>query len=841
MTLIEYQKKRDFRKTPEPKGKDEDSSSGRLFVIQKHAATRLHYDLRLELDGVLKSWALPKGPSIDPGKKRLAVHVEDHPLEYGSFEGIIPKEEYGGGTVMLWDQGTWMPMGDPGEDYRKGALHFQIQGEKLRGQWRLFKMGKNGPDNDRNWLLVKSSDEYAAKDPEDLFLAEKNLSVSTGRTMEEIAANFSDADHKSKKETISPSGLKNSLKGKMPAVIHPQLPTLVDVAPLGDRWFHEIKYDGYRIIAFLKNGSVRLVSRNDKDWTGRFPSIVRALSAFPAQEAVIDGEVVVQMPDGTTNFQGLQNALQGIKSGMLIYYLFDILYCDGYDLTKTPLEQRKLYLKHCLAGMQPKTEAVRYSDHAEGSGDLVYKHACRLSLEGIISKDSMSSYQQKRTRGWVKVKCLRSQEFVIGGYTEPSGSRTGFGALLLGFYDDEQNLRYCGKVGTGFNQKQLSSLKKTMSGFEQKNPPFINPPKGADARNVHWILPVLVAQVSFTGWTSEDLLRHPAFKGLREDKPAKDVRRETITPRSEARGKNQDQDDKGPGNRKQARLTNAQRVYYPEQGITKYDLVRYYRQISGYILPHVIHRPLSLLRCPRGWGRDCFFQKHFPESLPGFVRGVEIKEKNSVETYIVIDDIEGLISLVQLGVLEFHPWNAREDRIEKPDLMIMDLDPGPGIKNAEIVEGTRLLQDFFTSIGLKGFLKTSGGKGFHVVVPLIRRSGWEELKTFARGVAYQMTRLYPDRFVPVMSKKKREGKIFIDYLRNTRGATSVAPYSTRAKHGAPISTPLAWNELTPQITPDIYRIDNIENRISRLKDDPWKDFHKTSQSITKKMKREVGV
>lgn len=860
MTLKKYRKKRNFQKTPEPQGKGDASSSERLFVIQKHAATQLHYDLRLELDGVLKSWALPKGPSLNPGERRLAVHVEDHPIEYGSFEGIIPKEEYGGGTVMLWDTGTWIPAGDPREDYRKGRLHFEIHGKKLKGSWRLFKIGgKNSSDNGKNWLLIKSKDLYADNDPENRFLVEKSRSVSTGRTMEEIALNADAASDQTKGGIPDPSSLKNAQKAKMPTVIHPQLPTLIDAPPDNDHWIHEIKYDGYRIIAFLKNGAVRLVSRNDRDWTGRFPSIVDALSRFPAEKAVIDGEIVIQLPDGITDFQSLQNALKGVRSsGTMIYYLFDILHYNGYDLKSTPLAERKNYLKQCLAKMPPGPSALRFSDHVEGSGDKVYDHACRLSLEGIISKDRLGAYLQKRSRTWVKVKCQHRQEFVIGGYTEPSGTRTAFGALLIGVYDDEDNLRYCGKVGTGFNNKQLASLKKIMSGIERKTPPFVNPPNRTEARKVHWISPRLVAEVAFSGWTREQRLRHPVYKELREDKAAGDIRRETILPKQAAvREKPENPDNYHPKNHKQTptptrmgkidtsmkqvRLTNAERIYYPELGVTKADLADYYQQISCYILPHVADRPLSLLRCPRGRGKDCFYQKHFSESLPDFVRGVKIKEKNSVDTYIVIENIEGIISLVQLGVLEFHPWNARKDRIERPDQMIMDLDPAPEVGLKEVVESTILLHDFFIGMGLRNFLKTSGGKGFHVVVPLIRRSGWDELKTFAQAVAFHMTRLYPDQFVPTMSKKKRKGKIFLDYFRNNRGATSIAPYSTRAKAGAPISTPLAWEELTTETSPDKFRIDNILNRINKLKDDPWKDFSSTSQSITKLMKNKVGL
>jgi bifunctional non-homologous end joining protein LigD len=841
MGLNQYRKKRDFQKTPEPRGKDKPPTTRRLYVIQKHAASRLHYDLRLELDGVLKSWAVPKGPSVDPGEKRLAVHVEDHPMDYGTFEGTIPAGEYGGGTVMLWDKGTWTPEGDPDEEYRIGRMHFLIHGEKLQGRWTLFKLGGGKDDNGKNWLLVKSKDAYS--DIEDRVLEEKDRSVSTGRTMAEITAGIAHPER---------FLLKNARKADFPVEISPHLPTLVDSPPKGDQWIHEIKYDGYRIVAFIEKNSARLSSRNNKDWTGRFRTIADALSNFPAENAIIDGEVVIQLPEGITSFQALQNTLQGVKTGTLIYYLFDILYHDGFDLTESPLIERKTLLKQLLDQMAPQP-VIRYSDHVEGSGEKVYAHACRLSLEGIVSKDLNSAYRQKRTRNWLKVKCGYRQEFVIGGYSRPSGSRTAFGALLLGVYDDHGNLLYCGRVGTGFSEKQLVSLKQTMTPLERQTPPFADPPKGAEAKNVHWLDPQLVAEISFAGWTQDNSLRHPVFKGLREDKEAGGIRRETTLPENEVEKDMAEATAKPPDGKTPAagstnitrindvRITNPGRILYPEQGVTKTDLANYYVSIAEFILPHVVHRPLSLVRCPRGREGECFYQKHFAEALPDFTRGVQIQEKKSAETYLVIDDVRGLVSLTQIGVLEIHLWNAREDRIERPDLMIMDLDPAPGVNPGKVVEGTALLHDFLNSLGLRNFLKTSGGKGFHVVIPLARRSGWEDMKTFAGAVARQMTRMYPDRFIDTMSKKKREGKIFIDYFRNTRGATSIAPYSTRARPGAPVSAPLAWEELA-QTAPDAYRIDNMDQRRSALQqNNPWKDFTNVSQSITLAMKKKVGL
>jgi bifunctional non-homologous end joining protein LigD len=837
MSLKKYRNKRDFSKTPEPAGDDMETSGGRLYVIHKHAASRLHYDLRLELNGALKSWAIPKGPSLDPGQKRLAVHVEDHPLEYGSFEGTIPEEEYGGGTVMIWDRGTWSSEGDAEAEYEKGRMHFVLHGEKLKGRWVLFATGRD--DDRKNWLLVKSKDTYADTST-DQPVDTEDRSAATGRTMEEIAA----GEDKKKFSVASPADLENASRKEMPSEISPQLPTLIETPPPGDNWIHELKYDGYRIIAFIRRGGARLYSRNKKDWSDRFKGIAGALSDFPADEAILDGEVVVQLKDGSTSFQALQNVLQGVKSGTLMYYLFDLLYFDGYDLTDTPLLDRKNFLKQIFDHFPADTPIIRYSDHIQGSGDSVYDHACSHSLEGIVSKEISSRYLQKRTRKWVKIKCGNQQEFMIGGYTQPSGSRTGFGALALGLYNEDEKLIYCGKVGTGFNEKQLTTIKKTLTRLERKTTPFADPPEGAEARRIQWVHPELVAEVKYAGWTNEGSLRHPVFLGIREDKQGKDLIKNAALPEADPplpeKKQNKAPPESNPGTIiREVRLTNPDRVLYPEQGLTKTGLIDYYEKVSEFMLPHIKGRPLSLVRCPRGHEGECFYQKHFQDNLPDYVHGIDIMEKKSSETYIILNDIRGIGSLVQIGVLEIHLWNAREDRIERPDLMIFDLDPAPGVRTETVAEGTLLVHDFLNRIGLQNFLKTSGGKGYHIIVPLIRRSGWDEVKYFAGSVARRITRHHPDRFVATMSKKKREGKIFIDFFRNGRGATSIAPYSTRAKPGAPVSAPLAWDELMDS-RPDAFRVENIDQRLTRLrKSDPWKGFHDVSQSITKKMQENV--
>jgi bifunctional non-homologous end joining protein LigD len=865
VVLEQYRRKRDFGRTPEPAGGRKEVS-GHLFVIHLHDATRLHYDLRLELDGVLKSWAVPKGPSLDPGEKRLAVHVEDHPLEYGTFEGVIPAGEYGGGPVMLWDRGYWEPLGDSGRDYAKGHLSFRLFGEKLAGEWTLARMRGEAGGEGKNWLLIKKKDNAAIRKDDYDILAEKPLSVTTGRSLAQIANSENavwhgggDLDSEGRSGVrqdrvtalieINPSKLPGARRAPLPASMVPQKATLVNEPPVDDRWLHEIKYDGYRLLCFITAGRVRLLTRNGKDWTGKFAQTARAFAGMAMIEAVLDGEVVVLLPDGTTDFQALQNILKGNESGEMVYYLFDIPYCQGYDLSRTPLLARKQFLQRLLSVMAPGHRSLRYSEHIQGTGDIVLEHACRLNLEGIVSKRADSGYLQKRTRNWLKIKCLQRQEFVIGGYTEPGGSRFGFGALLLGYYD-EGHLVYAGRVGTGFNEQLLRQISRQLQENEHPAPPFVNPPAGNEARGVHWAIPELVAEVEFSGWTREKVLRHPSFKGLREDKEPGEVILERPQPvemlqqAGEKRGAALNHKARGADNDLRIagiKLTNPDRVFYPGADITKEELANFYQQIGDWILPHLRHRPLTMLRCPQGHEEECFYQKHLEESLPPALRGVEIKEKESIETYVYIEDMAGLISLVQLGVLEFHPWGSRVDRVEWPDRMIFDLDPGEQVAWSEVIAGAGLLRDRLAELGLESFLKTTGSKGLHVVVPLMRRSGWNEVKVFARAVAEEVARQNPKKYVTTMSKVKRRGKIYIDYLRNSRGATAIAAYSTRAITGAPVSTPLEWDELSPDLTSAAYNIHNLPRRLAQLKKDPWERMQVARQSITNAMRQTLGL
>lgn len=875
-SLQEYRRKRDFSRTPEPNGKVHATKSSRLYVIQKHAASRLHYDFRLEFNGVLKSWAVPKGPSLDPAERRLAVQVEDHPVEYGSFEGIIPEDEYGGGTVMLWDRGEWEPKGDPEKGLQEGTLAFRLNGKKLHGVWALARMHGEAGEQGKNWLLIKKKDEESVPGSQYDVLEAHPLSVASGRSIEQIAEDRDriwvegravapnntaagerekDMDRQGKKGKLpDPAKLTNARRADMPQKFHPQLATLVSEPPEGDQWLHEIKYDGYRILCFIKKRKVTLLTRHSKNWTSKFDLIVREIEKLRIGNTIFDGEIVVLNPDGTTNFQALQNILKGVRSGRLVYYIFDIPFSQGYDLTQTPLLERKQHLRELMVASQ-FGGSLRYGDYIQGSGPSVFQHACRYAVEGLVSKRADGRYIQRRTRDWVKVKCLKQQEFVVGGYTEPSGSRKGFGALLIGYYRKD-DLIYCGRVGTGFTEQTLGLLSNRLFKLEGQSSPFKNPPTGRDARGVHWVTPKLVAEVEFSGWTDEGILRHPSFKGLREDKEPREVslEKEQPAPRKDVapshfaeESKNSKRRSAMSGNRVPGvkiagvSLSNPDRVLYPEQGVTKRQLALFYEEIADWILPYVVDRPLTLVRCPYGHQEECFYQKHLDEALPDTMRGIPIEEKEGKGIYVAIDDLAGLISLVQLGVLEIHPWGARADKVEQPDMMVFDLDPGPDTEWSAVIRGARLMHERLDELGLENFVKTTGGKGLHVVVPLTRRAGWDEVKAFSKALAEEVAKADPKRYIATMSKAERKGRIFVDYVRNSRGATSVAAYSTRARQNAPVSTPLEWDELSDNLFSDAYTIENLPQRLNSLKKDPWQNITKTRQSITKSMRKELGI
>ncbi len=677
-------------------------------------------------------------------------------------------------------------------------------------------------------------------------------SVATGRTMEEIASRKDEGE-----AGLELASLPQARPAEQPRFIHPQLATPVGEPPKGENWLHEIKYDGYRILCILAGGQARLFSRNGHEWTDRFSQIARAASKIPISSAILDGEIAVVDRNGRTDFQALQNILQGIKTGRLHYFVFDIPYCAGFDVAQIPLIQRKeLLLKKLLTGtLIPSSDEsqVLYSDHIVGEGEAVFSHACRLGLEGIVSKRADSPYEQRRSRNWLKVKCFMRQEFVIAGFTDPGGSRSGFGALLLGYYDHGGGLVYAGKVGTGFSDETLEVLSERLGALETATPPFTNPPRDHDAKGVHWTRPQLVAEVEFSAWTEDGLLRHPSFKGLREDKEAMDVVKENpqeMVPidnegeRSTASNEKPPKAAKpktGDTNSSSLALSNPDRIFYPEIGVTKRALAQYYSDIAEWIMPHIERRPLTLVRCPEGWQKECFFQKHPGDTLTGALRSIPIIEKGKRVYYSVADNIDGVVALVQMGALEIHVWGSREEKLEQPDMMVFDLDPAPEVEWTSMIEAARRLREKLLALGLTGFVKTTGGKGLHIVVPLAPEAEWNTVKAFSRAVAESIVREAPGDFIATMSKDKRRGKIFIDYLRNGRGATSVAAYSTRSRQGAPISAPLAWDELSPALKSDTFDIHNIRDRLAGLKEDPWAGYFSVRQKITTEMKKKVGL
>jgi bifunctional non-homologous end joining protein LigD len=860
--LREYRRKRDFSSTPEPSGGETTSSDGRSFVVQKHAASRLHYDFRLEMEGVLRSWAVPKGPSLDPADKRLAVQTEDHPVEYGDFEGVIPEDEYGAGPVVLWDRGRWEPEGDAVRGYRAGRLKFRLHGEKLRGSWALVKTrGRDRRDAGRSWLLFKLADGEARRGVD--IVGSRPESVASGRTLDEVAtgtgprsrparakrpAESKDAAAKAKATKVKTSPL--------PDFVEPELATLTDEAPAGDEWLHEMKFDGYRILCRVDEGRVRLLSRRENDWTDRLPNLVRAASALPVRRALLDGEIAVVLPGGHTSFQALQNLMSGAREGRFHYFAFDLLHLDGEDLAPAPLEERKRRLSALLAG--GGTEPIVYSDHVVGSGPAFYAETCGKGLEGIVSKRRDAVYRPGRGRDWLKVKCRHEQEVVIGGYTAPQGSRVGLGALLVGVHDEQGRLQYAGKVGTGFSEATLGELTRRLKSLEQPDRPFASSPPGAG--RAHWVRPELVAQVAFGEWTSDGRMRHPSFLGLREDKTAREVVREKPVERAEAvggkgkKGASAPKAAKGPGDARGpkrpaapaeeavvagVRLTHPDRVLYDPPGTTKRDLASYYVSVESRILPHIEGRPLALVRCPDGAHKECFFQKHAGHYAPKELRRVTIPEARKLGEYLVVDDLQGLVGLVQMGVLELHTWGSRVERLEQPDLLVFDVDPDEGLPWERVVEATLLLRARLEGLDLATFLKSTGGKGLHVVVPLRPRADWKEVSAFAQALALDIVRKEPKAYTAEASKARRKGKVFVDYLRNHRGASAVVPYSTRAKAGAPIAVPLAWDELGQRPIADSWTIQKAAERLKRP--DPWADFDPKRQPLTPRHRKALGI
>lgn len=829
MALDVYKKKRDFKKTSEPAGDAAYVGEGDGYLIQKHDATRLHYDLRLEMDGVLKSWAVTKGPSLVPGEKRLAVETEDHPLEYGAFEGTIPAGEYGGGTVVLWDRGRWSPVGDAAKGFAKGHLEFELDGEKLKGRWHLVRMAGRRGEKRTNWLLIKAEDDEARPESAPDILEEKPNSVKTGRAVAEVAKDAPGWSSKTGKiepeQTLEAepdadfdvSKVGKAKRGELPGFIEPQLASLAPRAPAGARWLHEIKFDGYRLIVRIEAGRVKMLTRSGLDWTKKFgKEIVEAFKALPVWSAMIDGELVVENGSGASDFSALQADLSDGRSDRFSFYAFDIVHLDGYDLRPAKLVDRKTALRAVV----PETGIIRFSEHFDDDGSLVLGHACRLSLEGVVSKERDSPYRSGRGKGWIKSKCSKRQEFVIGGYQLSSTSKKAIGSLILGVYDKGE-LRHVGRVGTGFTVKVAEDLFSKLQKLKAEASPFAASLTPDEARGARYVQPKLVAEVEFRAWTGDGHLRHASFRGLREDKPADEVAAEDHAVAS-----------KGPKERPSSvKLTHPDRVYWPEDGVTKQGLADYYMEVWPRIAPFIVGRPLSLVRCPGGVAQACFFQKHGWKGMAKAIKTCPDPKDKAAEEMITIEERDGLLGLVQGGVLEIHPWGSSLADIDKPDMIIMDLDPGEGVSWETVIEAALETKRRLEAAGLTAFVKTSGGKGLHLVSPLKPAAGWDETKTFCKAIADSMAADEPDKYVAVVSKAKRKAKILVDYLRNGRGATAVAPYSTRARPGASVSAPLSWEELGPTIGPAYFTVATMPTRLASMETDPWENFRKEAKPL----------
>ncbi len=788
LDIATYNAKRDFKKTTEPKGRKlkgrNIKSGGDSFVVQKHDASRLHWDFRLELDGVLKSWAVPKGPSLDPGQNRLAMRTEDHPLDYGDFEGTIPKGEYGGGTVMLWDRGRWVP--EPGKDPSKtigeGHLHFKLEGERMKGDWVMFRLKGKPGEKAEPWMLKKVTDDFADAEAGDALVETHVTSVTTDRTMAEIA---SGADvWRSNRGGQKGGRAKKKAAQAPPPFVAPQLATLVDAVPTGSDWIHEYKYDGYRLLIATGDGAATAWTRNGNDWSDKFRSLVKAAAHLPAG-CLIDGEAVALNAKGKPDFQLLQSTLKESKGANLAFYAFDLLIDRGKDIRALPNLERKERLAALLKAVGPP---ILYGDHILAKGEALFDAICAEGGEGIISKKASAPYRGARGRAWLKVKCIQRQEFVVVGWTD-SDKRRGFRSLLLGL-SEGKTLKFAGKVGTGFDTKGIESLMERMRPLEVDKPPLDVP--RAERKGAHWIEPKLVAEIAFAEFTGDGILRHPSFIALREDKPAKDVVRETpakLKP-AEKKGKRATAASFG------ARITNPDRVIYPEDGITKNDLADYYAGIEALMMVDTGRRPTTLIRCPQGRGKHCFFQKHDTGSMGDHVKHIAIKEKDGgTEDYLYFEDVRGLLACVQMGTIEFHGWGSRIDKVEHPDRLVFDLDPDVGLDFAAVRDAARRIRDLMADMGLVSFPLLTGGKGIHVVVPLDRSAEWVRVKSFAERFSRAVAEAEPERFTANIRKVQRKGRIFLDWLRNQRGATAVLPYSARAREGAPVAAPVTWDEL----------------------------------------------
>ncbi|MGH9605716.1 MAG: DNA ligase D [Terracidiphilus sp.] len=886
--LARYRSMRNFSETAEPRGSLGGRPSPRMtaalpFVVQKHAATRLHYDFRLGWNGVLKSWAVTKGPSYFPGDKRLAVQVEDHPIEYGGFEGTIPKGQYGGGAVMVWDSGTWEPHGDADRGLNDGHLKFELHGKKLKGNWVLIRMhGRAGGSDKANWLLIKEKDRFARESSEQPITEQAPDSAVSGRSIQDIATakgrvwksasgNGTSAPgrHAAREQPATPAGtakgkrtrarpaadLSSTPRERFPGFIAPQLAQQAEAPPSGSNWEHELKLDGYRIQIHVRPGEKRnrdvrsatLLTRKALDWTARMPEIASAAARLDVTSAIIDGEAVALDERGVSDFGALQAAFQEGRQRYISYFAFDILHLDGHNLRSLPLSERRTILAGLLQG-NGGGSPLRLSESLEADGKEVFKKACALGAEGIVSKLATAKYASGRGSAWLKVKCRQEQEFVIGGFTLPSKGDVGIGALLLGYYDGGK-LRYAGRSGTGFTQKTHRAIRAQLERLKQKESPFAGVPREVK-RTAHWVKPKLVAQIAFSNWTRDRLARQAAFKGMREDKPADEVVRETAIARPEpdASTKSAQSTSRRQRNTKDTNamtglaITHPDKVLDQESGMTKQELADYYMAVAGHLLPHIANRPLSVVRCPDGNSKPCFFQKHVGPGLPAGVNSVSIRSPKNGEKddFLTVDSSDGLVGLAQMGVLEIHAWGAQNSSLDRPDRIVFDLDPDAAIDWRTLAQTARDLRRRLKKLGVESFLKSTGGKGLHVVVPIEPEHEWPAIKAFAYRLVLDMEKEKPELYVTKMTKATRKRRIYLDYLRNDRESTSVAPYSPRARQGARVAMPLRWSELDATKRPDFY-VDDFNQWRARLRRDPWAGLVAVRQRLSEKALRATGV
>jgi bifunctional non-homologous end joining protein LigD len=833
--LARYNAKRDFTKTAEPKGSFEklDWSQGNGFIIQKHDATRLHYDLRLELDGTLKSWAVTRGPSLDPADKRLAVRTEDHPLSYAVFEGTIPKGQYGGGTVMLWDVGTWIP--DPRKDPRKtleqGHLHFTVEGQRMKGEWIMIRLKPRPGERNENWILRKIEDEHAGTSTG---LTEKYLtSIKTGRSMQEIAAEKKakelsafqralKAVSKGKPASEPPrktgSSSRRKTSGKPPPFREPQKATLVDSVPAGSNWIHEMKFDGYRCLLSIGGGEAKIYTRSGLDWSDKFPEIVAAARELEVGTALLDGEIVKLDDEGNTGFSALQQAISEGGRGLSVF-LFDALEIDGEDLARLPNIERKQRLASLLG--EGKPPYLLYADHIVGHGEKLFNAMCEAGQEGIISKKADSPYRGARTKTWLKVKCTRRQEFVIIGWSASDKKSRSFRALLLGVYGEDGKLRYAGKVGTGFSVQVQQELSETLRKLVTDKAPA--PVPRADARGASWVKPQLVAEIAFAEFTADNVVRHASFLGLRGDKPARAVVEEKPEPLKKA---------VPPPAEDKVKISNPERVVFPDSDVTKGELADYYRKVGALMTEWSANRPISLVRCPQGRAKKCFFQKHDAGSFGTHVHQIPILEKNgSTEDYLYVEDVAGILTCVQMGTIEFHGWGSKVDKVEQPDRLVFDLDPDEGLDFGEVKRAATDLKRYLADMGLQTFPMVTGGKGLHVVVPLTPEAEWPQVKDFAQRFCVALATAEPERFTANLAKARRKGRIFLDYLRNQRGATAIMPYSARARERAPVAAPISWDELEETESGARFTVRDADLLVERASSRPLQGWGEAAQVL----------